>query len=413
LPQFMARSRLIHSQDLAQNVQCSILKDKGMRSITPLLLVSVLALAGLMSACSGGDGVQRLPAISLETGEIDNFFKGDLPDGWAFCSDPSCNELAGQLSCAQRGPSLCEVDDRCWLRPLSCATDEALVQAQSCSSFPGQSTDGSTQDCPAGSLPDCEYSCVEARLLYCDELVNTELCASRSDCQWSSNDGRCEAVQRCPDVALVEAADCPPGATVPLFDASGCLLGTRCLTDCPEVAAPRCSNETEPTPIVDQRSGCVIGYECDSVIAQTRDGGGGTNDLAVSQGYYTEGNSTTSSTEACDSLVTRYASTLLKAKACTPGRESTVGQPGDVSSCATTMPNALTCGCPTYVNAEAQEAIDALNELRRRWTALGCELSVYCAPVACYAPTGGACSTDDSSPVSADGLGSGTCQDLL
>lgn len=82
----------------------------------------------------------------------------------------------------------------------------------------------------------------------------------------------------------------------------------------------------------------------------------------------------------CSLLPELYANALAEAQRCDPRLR--------VVQCTVQVPSGLACGCPTYVNHDAE-----LLRLQGEWEAQGCSLPILCG--ACGAtPDEGACGAD-------------------
>ena len=134
---------------------------------------------------------------------------------------------------------------------------------------------------------------------------------------------------------------------------------------------------------------------CGSITTITDAGGpggtgghvAGTGGAAGRFGGGTGGNSGTS----CAQLESDYATELSKAKICSPNASN---------QCQQTAPNALACGCETFVNDRS-----ALDQLQSRWNEAGCQNTTVCPAIACVMPRGATCRPGDG--------GAATCQDSL
>ncbi|HXU60119.1 MAG TPA: hypothetical protein VN962_00360 [Polyangia bacterium] len=113
----------------------------------------------------------------------------------------------------------------------------------------------------------------------------------------------------------------------------------------------------------------------------------GTGGAAGRFGGGTGGNSGTS----CTQLESEYATELAKAKTCSPNASN---------QCQQTAPNALACGCETFVNDRS-----GLDQLQSRWNQAGCQGSTLCPAIACVMPRAASCRAGDG--------GGASCQDSL
>ncbi len=94
---------------------------------------------------------------------------------------------------------------------------------------------------------------------------------------------------------------------------------------------------------------------------------------------------------SCSQLESDYAAELVKAKSCSPNASD---------PCAQMAPNALACGCQTFVNDRS-----ALDQIQSRWNQSGCQATTVCPAIACVTPKSAACRPADG--------GGATCQDML
>lgn len=83
----------------------------------------------------------------------------------------------------------------------------------------------------------------------------------------------------------------------------------------------------------------------------------------------------------CDDLIAEYAAALATAKQCIPVMTT-------MAQCQTTAGTSLPCPtCVTHV-----QSVTALDEIRARWAAGGCQaLAATCLTVTCAAPGVGVC----------------------
>ena len=96
----------------------------------------------------------------------------------------------------------------------------------------------------------------------------------------------------------------------------------------------------------------------------------------------TNGGSGGSPGESCAQLQSDYSVELAKAKMCSPNASN---------QCQQTAPDALACGCETFVNDRS-----SLDQLQTRWNQAGCQNTTVCPAIACIAPKGAACRTSDA-----------------
>lgn len=96
----------------------------------------------------------------------------------------------------------------------------------------------------------------------------------------------------------------------------------------------------------------------------------------------TKGGSGGTTGTSCAQLESDYSVELQKAKMCSPDASN---------QCQQTAPDALACGCPTFVNDRS-----ALDQLQTRWNQAGCQNTTLCPAIACVAPKGASCRASDA-----------------
>ena len=199
------------------------------------LVFATLALTFAVIVSCGralDDDKGPLKALNLSTGDVKEFSSpGEVPAGWAPCSDPSCGSVPPSVPCANLGEAVCTLNPQCRLKKLWCQGSSGTVPG-----WPGGGSGGSEPtdpSCPAVTPPspdfcpdgniepvvdqngctkgyscvkppeeECVYACLPKAPLLCEELTNEKDCAARTDCEWGPG--------VCPAIACAPGTPCPP-----------------------------------------------------------------------------------------------------------------------------------------------------------------------------------------------------------
>lgn len=344
------------------------------RALASRLHLGALVAATLMVACDSNDEPQ-VPAVNLENGKRSQFAAGELPGGWVPCPNPDC---LLDVPCSELGVELCEQTEGCERQVVACADEQDFARALQCGKALDPSGDGSMPPDCASPVDGCEYECVPSN-------------QGESPCA-----GQCQPTTACPPVDLSAPTSCGSSASVPSYDSTGCLVGFRCIDDCPFVPEPACGGG-QSLALTDERTGCTTGFRCEPIVTSNP---GDPRTWPGTEGDPTKPPDSSNDSPKCTDLLERYGSALALAQRCSGGSSSP-----SLETCSETVPTSLACGCPTYVNPANAQALETLRSLRRTWQTLGCDMNVFCAPVSCYTPRGATCAPD---PDRQNGL----CSDL-
>ncbi|MCL4754392.1 MAG: hypothetical protein KJ015_29830, partial [Myxococcales bacterium] len=96
----------------------------------------------------------------------------------------------------------------------------------------------------------------------------------------------------------------------------------------------------------------------------------------------------------CKDIDLAYQKALADAKLCNKG---------STAPCSKKVAKDVACGCETFVNANAQIALAALDAAMKAWQAKGCTKA--CPEIACFEPKAAECTTSGSGSA-------GKCSDL-
>ncbi len=197
--------------------------------------LAALVLIVLVASCGRSVDDADVTARNLATGEVQIFGSaGEVPEGWAICSDPSCS-VPPEVPCQKLSSKTCALNPECRLKTLWC-TGEGTASSD------GTSTNGSQT---------CETTCIPKLPLLCEELTDEKSCAARTDCLWGQF--MCPAIA-CDPNSPTPCPVCPSSCqtktpeTCDVLGEKDCKARQDCawgLNACPACMGPGC--ECKPT----------------------------------------------------------------------------------------------------------------------------------------------------------------------
>ena len=196
-----------------------------------------LALFALFAIACGEDATTTggVRAINLKSGQTQTFdTTNEVPPGWAPCSDPTC-AIPPAGPCQNLGAGVCETNPKCRLRQLGCG-------GVACAEPAPANGDAPVPPPCVPEPPKCDYECVPATTLACEELRDEKECLGNASCSWD---------------ALSCMLGCEQGKPCPPCPAAG-ICRTKAPTTCDSLGEKRCSSRPdcswEPGP-------CAL-YDC-------------------------------------------------------------------------------------------------------------------------------------------------------